>query len=171
MSAITVRGFQTVLWAKMGNYSCLPNNIISRHYFQTIFFINISSLRGSILGYKSSLWGLVFMFWSDLSWYFFHMATTWKSSLRDSIYIYITFTIKEKILAFTPSHLNNKENIIFDNNNHNDNSNVSIDFFEFFSDLSYSENMCLLRKKKKVAVRSEWVASDRRGTMGGWVSS
>ena len=61
-------------------------------------------------------------------------------------------SILEKILAFTPSHLNNKENIIFDNNNnnnHNDNSNDSIDFFEFFSDLNYSENMCSSEKKKK----------------------
>ncbi|KAM3714582.1 hypothetical protein ACB098_01G347600 [Castanea mollissima] len=48
-------------------------------------------------------------------------------------------------LCDLPLSLNNKENIIFDNNNnnnHNDNSNDSIDFFEFFSDLSYSENMC-----------------------------
>ena len=79
-------------------------------------------------------------------------------------------SILEKILAFTPSHLNNKENIIFDNNNnnnHNDNSNDSIDFFEFFSDLNYSENMCSSEKKKKkknpktktwVAIREAWVA-------------
>ena len=56
-------------------------------------------------------------------------------------------------MAFTPSHLNNKEDIIFNdnnnNNNHNNNSNDSIDFFEFFSDLSYSENMCSSEKKKK----------------------
>ena len=54
-------------------------------------------------------------------------------------------------MAFTPSHLNNKENIIFidNNNNHNDNSNDSIDFFEFFSDLSYSKNMWSSEKKKK----------------------
>lgn len=47
-------------------------------------------------------------------------------------------------LCDLPLSLNNKENIIFDNknNSHNDNSNDSIDFFEFFSDLSYSENMC-----------------------------
>ena len=45
-------------------------------------------------------------------------------------------------LCDLPLSLNNKENTIFDNNNHNHNSNDSIDFFEFFSDLSYSENMC-----------------------------
>ena len=75
-------------------------------------------------------------------------------------------------MAFTPSHLSNKENIIFDDNN-----NDSIDFFEFFNDLSYSENMCSSKKKKKkkkpetetwVAVKEAWVAL-RPGSHAAWL--
>ena len=72
-------------------------------------------------------------------------------------------------MAFTPSHLNKKENIIFDNNNnnHNDNSNDSINFFEFFSDLNYSENMCSSikkeKKKKKKNPRNRNMGCSERG--------
>ena len=42
-------------YTKIGNWAYFSNNIISRHDFKIIFFTNISSLRDSILGYKSSL--------------------------------------------------------------------------------------------------------------------
>ena len=36
--------------AKIGNSSCLPNNIDSRHRFESIFINNISSLKRLDLG-------------------------------------------------------------------------------------------------------------------------
>ena len=38
-----------------------PNYIVSRHDFKSIYFTNISSLKDSFLGYKSSLKDSVFM--------------------------------------------------------------------------------------------------------------
>ena len=63
------------------SWAHFSNNIISRHGFKTIFFTNISSIRDSILGYKLSLKDSIFMVWSRLMWHFFHVASTWKSSL------------------------------------------------------------------------------------------
>ena len=73
-----VKGYKL---AKIGNWAHFSNNIISKHSFKTIFFSNISSLKDLILGYKSSFKDSISMVWSRPIWYFFHMATTWKSSL------------------------------------------------------------------------------------------
>ena len=43
------------------------------------------------------------MFWSSLSWHFFHMASTCKSSLENLIYIYIT--VKRKDFNLYTLHL------------------------------------------------------------------
>ena len=78
--------FMVLNEAKIGNKAYFPNYIVSKHSLKSIYFINISSLKDLILAYKSSLKDSVSMAWSRLMWRFFHMASTWKSSLEDSIY-------------------------------------------------------------------------------------
>ena len=57
------------------------------------------------MAYKLSIKDSIFMVWLCPMWHFFHVATIWKSSLRDSIYNLLTYT------NHSPSHQTKNQTI------------------------------------------------------------